>query len=213
MILISDLLDELSEERPVFYTEADFQHALAWKAQSIYPNANIRLEYPVMIDNKISYIDVVIEKENIKYFLELKYKTLNLSKVIDGEQFLLKNQGAQDTGRYDYIKDICRIEKVVKGSGKSMGVALLLTNDASYWTESMNTRANDARFRLHQGRKLNGVVGWSEKAASGTTKGRRANLILEHEYEIRWEGYSVIDHPKNNVFRYLLLQVPPSERS
>ena len=30
MIEIADVLNELSERRPVFHSETDFQHALAW---------------------------------------------------------------------------------------------------------------------------------------------------------------------------------------
>lgn len=39
------VFDDLLKERPVFHSEADFQHALAWSIHRVYPDAKIRLEY------------------------------------------------------------------------------------------------------------------------------------------------------------------------
>jgi hypothetical protein len=30
--------------------------------------------------------------------------------VVGGEPYYLKNHGAQDVGKYDFVKDICRLE-------------------------------------------------------------------------------------------------------
>jgi hypothetical protein len=38
------MLSLLAERRPVFHSERDFQHALAWQIQLAYPEAQIRLE-------------------------------------------------------------------------------------------------------------------------------------------------------------------------
>lgn len=46
------ILAELSGERPVFHSEADFQLALAFKMQLMYPQLAIRLERTEIIDNK-----------------------------------------------------------------------------------------------------------------------------------------------------------------
>lgn len=37
--------------------------------------------------------------------LELKYPTRKLACIVVGEEFALKDQAAQDTRRYDFIKD------------------------------------------------------------------------------------------------------------
>lgn len=58
MIDIEQVLKELAKKRPVFHSEADFQHALAWEIQITYPDANIRLEKPFQfdkLDKKLSY--------------------------------------------------------------------------------------------------------------------------------------------------------------
>ena len=41
---IKKLMVELSKERRLFHSEADFQHALAYLIHQKYPNTQIRLE-------------------------------------------------------------------------------------------------------------------------------------------------------------------------
>ena len=40
-------LGQLAIKRKIFHSEKDFQFALAWQLQSMYLNANIRLEKPI----------------------------------------------------------------------------------------------------------------------------------------------------------------------
>ena len=46
--------------------------------------------------------------------IELKFPTQNLEAKQDNEHFSLRAQGAQDTRRYDFLKDIERLEQVGK---------------------------------------------------------------------------------------------------
>lgn len=41
---LSDLMRRLALRRPVFHSEADFQHDFAWEAHSMDPNLRVRLE-------------------------------------------------------------------------------------------------------------------------------------------------------------------------
>ena len=59
MIDITDVLDELSKNRPVFHSEADFQHALGWKIHEKYPDFNIRLEKRVNLNANEIYLDKI----------------------------------------------------------------------------------------------------------------------------------------------------------
>jgi len=38
------IVSNLSEKRPIFHSEKDFQFALSWKIQEMYENLKIRLE-------------------------------------------------------------------------------------------------------------------------------------------------------------------------
>jgi hypothetical protein len=91
-------------------------------------------------------------------FLELKYKTRSLITMERGETFYLQNHGAQDIGRYDFVKDLWRLETMVANSAHAVGYAVMLTNDSSYWTRSRNTLTVDRDFRLHEDRELHGSL-------------------------------------------------------
>ena len=43
--------------------------------------------------------------------------------------FELKNQYAQDNGRYDYLEDVRRIERIKSKNMVTRGFAIFLTND------------------------------------------------------------------------------------
>ena len=99
--------------------------------------------------------------------IELKYKTRAIDVKVGDEEFFLKNQSAQDIGRYDLIKDIVRVEQVISAHGNSEGYAILLTNDSAYWKTPRNKSTVDAEFRLHNGRVLSGALEWQNADAQG----------------------------------------------
>jgi len=55
--MISQVLDTLAQQRPIFHAEADFQHAVAWRIHALFPAAKVRLEYPVALDDGMIYVD------------------------------------------------------------------------------------------------------------------------------------------------------------
>ena len=207
---IPQVLTTLSEQRPVFHAEADFQHALAWEIHRRTPHASVRLERPVKLSGveKPLHGDLWIEYGGDVLVIELKYKTRSLRTLESGERFALQNHGAQDLGRYDFIKDAWRVETIVANTAHAAGYAILLTNDPSYWSQSHNDLTVDADFRLHEGRNLCGTVGWGSHASAGTKRGREKPLQLTGSYPLRWEDYSRASaEAKGARFRYLLVAV------
>jgi predicted nuclease with RNAse H fold len=206
---LHSVMAALAAERPVFHSEADFQHALAWKLQQLLPDANIRLEFKPFPSERF-YVDVWLRVNQQIIALELKYPTRRLVVEAFGERFELKDQAAQDITRYDFMKDLTRIERMV-GSDATAGSALLLTNDSAYWKEALRPDSVDAMFRLAEGRVLSGGLAWASHAGPGTMRGREGELILRHPHRLRWREYSSFDSPYGR-FRYLLVSVPPTER-
>ena len=132
------LLKGLSSHRPVFNSEADFQHALAWRLHELVPSAEIRLEYKPFPEERI-YLDVWVHK--IRTALELKYLTRKLVVEWAGESYALRDQAAQDISRYDFLKDVQRLERVVSSPNLArVGYALCLTNDSAYWKTPVRER-------------------------------------------------------------------------
>jgi hypothetical protein len=194
----------------MLHSEADFQHAIAWELHKLLPRASLRLERPVEVSHptKRLHVDIWIEQDGHIIAIELKYKTRALQARIGSEHFALRSQSAQDLGRYDFIKDIGRVEDIVTDRApQASGYAILLTNDPSYWTQSRNPDTADARFRLHEGNSLHGDLEWVPSASEGTRRGREDLLQLRKPYALWWEDYSRPADGTYGRFRYLLVEI------
>ena len=202
---IDKILNKLSNEREIFYSEADFQHALAWKIHQIYPEIKIRLEYPISVNGSIYYVDIFLKYNSKCVGIELKYKTKKIECVHKKEKFLLKNQGAQDLGRYDYLWDVYRLEQIKEGRKNFTGYAIFITNDYLYWKDPTHKDTIDKMFRIHQGKEINSRLSWTEKASEGSKRGREEDIFIKNTYRINWEKYSKLNGHKYDLFKYLLL--------
>ena len=132
MLDIDNQMVALSKERPVFHSEADFQFAFAWRIKQAMPRWNIRLEFnPVPEEGRTMALDIWIPTAGVA--IELKYPTRRLDTVVGGERFALRNHGAQPPNRYDYLRDVQRLEREVATGRAKRGFAILLTNDHGYW--------------------------------------------------------------------------------
>lgn len=198
-------LTRLAQRRPLFHSEADFQHELAWQLQSQGLVDKVRLELPVHTDKGVMNLDLLAVRGKERVAIELKYwkRALNLT-LPDGERFALKNQGAHDISRYDFWKDVWRIETMIDEGQVDAGFALTLTNDPGYWRPGRGGTI-DAAFRLHPERaEVSGALAWEKHAGIGTTRGR-PDLHIRSSYQLSWHDYSLPDpqHP----FRYMMLAV------
>ena len=72
MFDITHLMNELARYRPVFHSEADFQHALAWRIHEAMPDCEVRLEYKPFPTKRL-YLDLWLP--DIGVAMELKYCT------------------------------------------------------------------------------------------------------------------------------------------
>jgi hypothetical protein len=206
---INELLSRLAARRPVFHSEADFQHALAWEFQRADPEANIRLEKQVSTNETRVHLDLLVLGQSYELAIEVKYKTRLASISHSGELYSLRNQSAQDLGRHDFIKDIRRLEKYIEACPAAKGYAVLLTNDKSYWSTSRRSDTVDSQFRLHEKRVLTGSVTWGSAASEGTKHKREKAISLAGSYEISWSDFSSVGHGSGEQFRFVALEVPP----
>lgn len=209
------LMANLSRQRPIFHSEADFQHALAWQIHRTIPNCEIRLEMPYRVPQGNWYLDIWLQTMEIA--IELKYRTKRMEGEKDGEYFLLKNHSGYPQGRYDFLKDIQRLEQVVADRKAKSGFAVLLTNDLNFWQQPQQRweTTNDANFRLHEGRTLTGELTWSEQASDGTMRtkeGKNLPIHLKGSYHLQWQEYShwgeqAIVWLRQSSFRYLAVLI------
>ena len=203
-------LSDLAARRPVFHSERDFQHALAWQIQLNYPLAEIRLETR---PRRSVHLDMLIRLDGTRTVVELKYLVAALHATIGAESFDLPHQSANDIRRHEIIKDITRIEAALADGHADNGCVVVLTNDRSYWQPATRADTIDAAFRLHEGRILEGTVAWGIRAGPGTTTGRDAPLLLADRYTCHWRNYSqvTLTNGRSTQFRYLLITDVPDQ--
>ena len=169
------VMRELAKRRPIFHSEADFQHALAWEIRAQHTDCQIRLERPVDgVDpsRRRPRVDVWLWHRESTVLLELKYYTSELNLTLDHkdpvwcEEFRLASRDAPDVPRHGLVEDIARVERAVNQGASSRGYALLLSNHKGLWTSRDNCKANDAEFGLTTG------VSCATSSDGATARGR-----------------------------------------
>lgn len=201
-------LSELARERPCFHSEADFQFALAWYLQAFSREFRVRLEMPIALSDRRVHVDIFVLSGDQRTAVELKYWKGPLHVTLSGERFEHRDMAAHDLGRYDFCKDVQKLEHMLAADRADSAFALALTNQPKYWTA--HTRGNnvDAEFVLDDGRVLGGEMRWAEHVG-GTSKGREAPISLQGEYTLAWKDYSVVEGQPYGEFRFLLVQAGP----
>lgn len=205
MLDVAEPMNDLARDRPVFHSEADFQHSLAWCMHESIPNGEVRLEFKPFPSEPM-YLDIWLP--GIGVAVELKYPTRMLNLQHQGESFDVRDQRAQDTRRYDFLRDIERLERLRTLPNVRTGFAVLLTNDPTYWKRSSRPATVDEAFRLHEGRTKTGEMAWAESASAGTTKHREDPIRLNGSFELHWQDYADMEDGHHRQFRYLVVQTP-----
>ena len=210
---VHDIMAKLSRQRPVFHSEADFQHAFAWLVHTEMTGYQVRLEFRPDPHERV-YLDMWIK--NINLAIELKYKTRDATLTYEGERYNLLRQGAHDLGRYDFLKDVSRLESLQLQGVARAGLAIFLTNEHLYWNPPGKPGKVDRAFHIHDGRHIHGDLTWSPQAGPGTTRSREHPINLTGTYDLEWHDYGdketlqpLISGTRlsNTRFRYLAVEV------
>lgn len=200
---VEELMVSLAQRRPIFHSEADFQHEFAWEACKTIPDLRARLEQP--FPGRISgAVDIIFRQGGAEHAIELKYMTRLHESEWEGERFRLKNQGAQDIRCYDVCKDIGRMEEFCTMPRRSASV-VVLTNDPYFWKGKIAAGTCAEAFDISGRRELSGELRWAEHTG-GTMKGREAPIVLSTSYRPDWKEYSDVGGT-NGRFRYFLVSV------
>lgn len=192
IIDIPEALSALSKRRPVFCSEFDFQHQLAWELHTRYAGMNILLEYPIIAGRRRMEIDIWARLGDVRVAIELKYKTRKASIQHAGIRFALTQQAATPLGRYDFIKDVERIESVRSAGMADEAWAVMLTNDQSY---TRPARGNGQAFSLHAGRTIapGASLAWNTTVnPKSLGSSRLAPIPIAGTYSLAWTRYATL---------------------
>ncbi len=207
----ADLQKQITEGQKRYSCEAQFQFELAWELKKYFElqkknDYHVFLEYPSQDKDRKRY-DIVIRKDNAHCVIELKYKTKDQPDLYyDGVAVELKNQAAQDLGRYDFLKDVMRIESFEENNPNKKldcGYAVLLANDSTYWErEGSTTLYRD--FSLYNKREIPNTSlkwNWKDEVKESTVgKNRVDELNIKGHYTVNWQ-------PFNDKFKYLIFKI------
>lgn len=210
-----DIATFLESNKELLFNERDFQmHLASWLDDSSHFYDDVDLEYYVPKSELDNYVwnselrlDIVVKKDDEFLPVELKYKTKKkerkisrFDEILCDNVVVMKNQGAQDLGMYDFWKDVRRVELVrnrfkrVKG-----GLAVFLTNDEAYMKESKIT-SNHVNFSMSSG-SHSPIKHWLNPES--TCAKTHPNFEVEKEYNIEWHRKEI----DNELFYYCMVIV------
>ena len=199
-IVRNDVCAFLESNEELLFNERDFQmHLATWLRNSANCYDDVDVEYYVPCQELDNYVwdselrlDIVVKKDSEYCPVELKYKTKKVERKISrfdeelaGNVVVMKNQGAQDLGMYDFWKDVRRVELVrnrferVKG-----GLAVFVTNDVFYTKGSKET-SNNYLFNMSAGKAHSKQKYWAKPES--TCAKTHPNFEVEREYSIEWK--------------------------
>ncbi len=226
---LEKIMRTLSKRRPVFHSEADFQHELAFELREHLKDAKVRLEYPQKSikeeGKKRKYIDIVVFFDDEVIGIEVKYALKGMNKnnnkkdtlisvdndkIKNPENFYVSGQGGQNKRGFAFIEDIHKLENFeiigenhkFKNKGCLYGYLIILTNDATYSKKARSKKAKCAKYKFYEGAILKGDFKYGKKA-----------IELEKEHVVdKWNEYNAKDSNIQN-FKYLIVEIEKTEKT
>lgn len=212
----NDVCAFLKSNNELLFNERDFQmHLATWLRGSDNNYDDVDVEYYVPRQELDNYVwnselrlDIVVKKGGEYCPVELKYKTKKVERKISrfdedltSNVVVMKNQGAQDLGMYDFWKDVRRVELVrnrferVKG-----GLAVFVTND-EFYTKGSKETSNNYLFNMSAGKAHSKQKHWANPES--TCAKTHPNFDVEREYSIEWHN-KLVDGVK---FHYCIVTI------
>ena len=214
-IVQQDVFAFLKSNEELLFNERDFQmHLATWLRNSTNAYDDVDVEYYVPRSELQKYVwdselrlDIVVKKDDEYCPVELKYKTKKVERQIcrfdeklDNKVVVMKNQGAQDLGMYDFWKDVRRVELVRKRFAKvKNGLAVFVTNDLLYTKES-RPKSNNYLLNMSEG-KHSAIKHWQNPES--TCAKTHPDFEVEKEYSIKWHQRNV----DNVLFHYCVVTI------
>jgi hypothetical protein len=195
---LAEILSELARARPVFHSEADFQHAFAWTIHKRLPSAEVRLEVPL----SGGVIDVLLSQGAVRIGVELKFGRGPLSCEVAGERFVLREHPLPVV-RDEFWKDVQRLEIWARQGAIGAGIAVCLANHDGCWKPPSRATTQDA-IRFHDGLRAPRTMKLDPRPRSAK---EFPSILLGEEYDCAWRPYSRLGDSRFAEFRYLAIAV------
>ena len=216
-IVQQDVFAFLESYNELLFNERDFQmHLATWLRNSANHYDDVDVEYYVPKSELENYVwdselrlDIVVKKDGEFCPVELKYKTKKVERnicrfdeVLHNKVVVMKNQGAQDLGMYDFWKDVRRVE-LVRNRFKNVkgGLAVFVTNDQLY-TKASRQNSNNYLLNMTEG-KHSVIKHWQNEDSACAKMKSYKSFEVEKEYSIKWHHRNV----DNILFHYCVVYI------
>ena len=202
-IVRQDVFAFLESNDELLFNERDFQmHLATWLRNSANHYDDVDVEYYVPRSELENYVwdselrlDIVVKKGGEYCPVELKYKTKKVERQITrfdealhDKVVVMKNQGAQDLGMYDFWKDVHRVELVRRRFAKVKGgLAVFVTNDALY-TKASKPTSNNYLLNMNEGVHSREKHWLNPESTCAKT---HPDFEVEQEYRIEWHNREI----------------------
>ena len=215
-IVRADVFAFLENNNELLFNERDFQmHLATWLRNSAKNYDDVDVEYYIPWQELDGYIweselrlDIVVKKNGEYCPVELKYKTKNIERqitrfdeLLNKKVAVMKDQGAQNLGMYDFWKDVHRIELVRKRFKRVKGgLAVFVTNDVLY-TKASKSSSNNYLFGM-----VGDVTRLKQKHwrnPESTCAKTHPNFDVEQSYDIIWHSRDI----DNVNFYYCIVNI------
>ena len=214
---LEKILTRVAARRPVFHSEADFQHELALELGRSHHA--VRLEVPIQIKIKNQQVGIELDllatdpESEVVSAIELKYITAPLEVTNGGESFSLSANWGTNLSLFDALADFERVGAAIMAGKAKQGFTILLTNSTTAWSRDvMNTSILARAFSIHEGRQLfaGEALDWCPPSPGvGSVSKKRlfpyAPVQIPKDQRCRWRDYSRVNGA-NGIFRYLMLE-------
>lgn len=210
----ADIERFIERQQELLYNEFDFQMqlTLALRGSGKYDDVDAEYYLPNSVvegydwDSNM-YLDIVVSRNGEYVPVELKYTTRSVRRDVKllGRDFknveITRNQGAQDNIRYNFWKDVRRIELVKKlFPDVKSGMAVFLTSDPAY-TRSPRPGSSNAPFSMASDHTIGGgVIDWIGEPA---TRAQHMPFLIEGRYRTAWMETEIDNIP----FYYTILSI------
>ncbi|MBR5428235.1 MAG: hypothetical protein IK118_07795 [Clostridia bacterium] len=220
---LNEIIKEFAAKGRVFTNEAQFQFELGYEIQKRLDNGESRARVLFEVfsgiteNGKKEYTDLVISFPNgNKVAIELKYKsagkrTANNDNI--GCAFIYKDkkfgdqlvfpQGAENEGSYLFLKDVYRLENLLRNDATyKKAFAIIMTNSSAYCDEHGDTGWNS--FELNNNNAF--LTNHQEMQWTDNKHHNWDSFSLSGEYTCNWENYI-----ENHAFpiKYMIWEINP----
>jgi hypothetical protein len=198
--IIEAIKKAFDENKRVFYREQDIQIFLIEYFNKMEIFNNVFFEYHIKTDfldsyqwekDKNLYIDIVLQKNEKFYPIEIKYKTIKQEFITNifgqkGIKMATEFQGAINLGCYDLWKDVKRLEIIQKKfKNVQQGIILFVTNDKSYVENPKNDQTGYYQFSIAENKQVfeNQTLDWNKDLKIAENRGA---ITFDNSYTINW---------------------------